>query len=220
MLKLRLRFEKTGRAVYISHLDLMHTFHRVFLRAGYRLKHSEGFNPHPILSIAVPLSVGHGSVCEVMDFTLVQEEADPTQLAADLNANLPEGIRTLEIYMPETKASGIKWLRVSGRYEYDEKRPAELTGPLREFYARAELPVSRKTKRGEGVIDIAPYVKDLTVEAGEDAVVLEAVLSVNEPTINPELLAKALEQNAPDLAPDFAEFTRLEVYTETMAVFR
>lgn len=220
MLKLRMRFEKTGRAVYISHLDLMHTFHRVFLRAGYRLKHSEGFNPHPILSIAVPLSVGHGSVCEVMDFTLVQEEADLTQLAADLNANLPEGIRTLEIYVPETKASGIKWLRVSGRYEYDEKRPAELTGPLRDFYARAELPVSRKTKRGEGVIDIAPYVKVLTVEAGEDAVVLEAVLSVNEPTINPELLVKALEQNAPDLAPDFAEFTRLEVYTETMAVFR
>lgn len=220
MLKLRMRFEKTGRAVYISHLDLMHTFHRVFLRAGYRLKHSEGFNPHPILSIAVPLSVGHGSMCEVMDFTLVQEEADLTQLAADLNANLPEGIRALEIYVPETKASGIKWLRVSGRYEYDEKRPAELTWPLREFYARAELPVSRKTKRGEGVIDIAPYVKDLTVEAGEDAVVLEAVVSVNEPTINPELLVKALEQNAPDLAPDFAEFTRLEVYTETMAVFR
>ena len=35
MLKLRMRFAKTGRAVYISHLDLMHTFHRVFLRADY-----------------------------------------------------------------------------------------------------------------------------------------------------------------------------------------
>lgn len=220
MLKLRMRFEKTGRAVYLSHLDLMHTFHRVFLRAGYPLKHSEGFNPHPILSIAVPLSVGHGSLCEVMDFTLVQEEADLTQLAADLNANLPEGIRTLEIYMPETKASGIKWLRVSGRYEYDEKRPAELTGPLRDFYVRTELPVSRKTKRGEGIIDIAPYVKDLTVEAFGSDIRLEAVVSVNEPTINPELLVKALQQNAPDLAPDFAEFTRLEIYTEAMDLFR
>ena len=34
MLKLRMRFEKTGRAVYISHLDLMHTLQRGFLRAG------------------------------------------------------------------------------------------------------------------------------------------------------------------------------------------
>lgn len=220
MLKLRMRFEKTGRAVYISHLDLMHTFHRVFLRAGYPLKHSEGFNPHPILSIAVPLSVGHGSVCEVMDFTLVQEEADLTQLAADLNANLPEGIRALEIYVPETKASGMKWLRVAGRLEYDGKPATELAEHLRKFYARAELPVSRKTKRGEGVIDIAPYVKDLTVEAGEESILLEATVSVNEPTINPELLVKALQQNVPELAPDFAEFTRLEVYDENMEVFR
>ena len=44
--KLRLRFEKTGRAVYISHLDLMHTMQRVFSRAGFELKYSEGFNPH------------------------------------------------------------------------------------------------------------------------------------------------------------------------------
>ena len=56
--KLRLRFEKSGRAVYISHLDLMRTMQRTFKRAGYALKHSEGFNPHPIISILLPLSVG------------------------------------------------------------------------------------------------------------------------------------------------------------------
>lgn len=220
MLKLRMRFEKTGRAVYISHLDLMHTFHRSFLRAGYPLKHSEGFNPHPILSIAVPLSVGHGSLCELMDFTLVQDKVNFAEMVSNLNGALPEGIRALEVYIPERKASAMKWLRVSGRYEYDNKSTVELVEPLREFYARAELPVSRKTKRGEGVIDIVPYVKDITVKAGEDAMVLEATVSVNEPTINPELLVKALQQNAPELTPDFAEFTRLEVYDENMGVFR
>lgn len=220
MLKLRLRFEKTGRAVYISHLDLMHTFHRSFLRAGYPLKHSEGFNPHPILSIAVPLSVGHGSLCEIMDFTLAQEKADFAQMAEDLNKVLPEGIRVQEIYIPETKASSIKWLRVSGNLEYDDRSSAELTEPLRAFYARAELPVSRKTKRGEGVIDIVPYMKELTAETGKDGIILGAVVSVNEPTINPELLVKALQQNAPELAPDFAQFTRLEIFTENMEVFR
>ena len=48
--KLRLRFEKTGRAVYISHLDLMATMQRAFSRAGLELKYSEGFNPHPLIS--------------------------------------------------------------------------------------------------------------------------------------------------------------------------
>ena len=51
MAKLRLFFRKEGRAVYISHLDLLRTFQRVFLRQGLVLKHSQGFHPHPILSI-------------------------------------------------------------------------------------------------------------------------------------------------------------------------
>ena len=59
--KLRLRFEKTGKAIWISHLDLMRVMQRAFLRAGCRMKYSEGFNPHPILSVCLPLSVGAAS---------------------------------------------------------------------------------------------------------------------------------------------------------------
>ena len=71
--KMRLRFEKTGRAIYISHLDMMRTMQRVFARAGLELKYSEGFNPHPQISIALPLSVGTGSLCEIMDFRLTSD---------------------------------------------------------------------------------------------------------------------------------------------------
>ncbi|MDE6899655.1 MAG: TIGR03936 family radical SAM-associated protein, partial [Oscillospiraceae bacterium] len=53
--KLRLIFTKEGRAVYISHLDLLRTFQRVFLRQGLVLRHSQGFHPHPILSFACVL---------------------------------------------------------------------------------------------------------------------------------------------------------------------
>ena len=45
----RLLFSKTGRAKYISHLDLMRTFQRAFSRAGIQIKHTEGFNPHPFV---------------------------------------------------------------------------------------------------------------------------------------------------------------------------
>ena len=83
--KLRLRFEKTGRAVYISHLDLMHTMQRVFSRAGFELKYSEGFNPHPQISVVLPLSVGTGSLCELMDFRLAAE-ADLAAMPARLTA--------------------------------------------------------------------------------------------------------------------------------------
>ena len=72
----RLLFSKTGRAKYISHLDLMRTFQRAFARAGIAIKHTEGFNPHPFVSIALPLSVGYSSQCEILEFGLL-EGADP-----------------------------------------------------------------------------------------------------------------------------------------------
>lgn len=220
MRKLRLLFAKTDRAVYISHLDLMHVLQRVFLRAGYQLKYSEGFNPHPVISIAVPLSVGHASVCELLDFTLLDEQLDMDTLIDNLNAKMPEGITALEVYEPAGKASGIKWLRVSGVYEYDTRDTSEMADKLRAFYGSEEINVLRKTKRGEGVLNIAPHIRELQIEAGEGVVMLEAVISVNEPTINPDLLVKALQQNAADIAPDFAKFKRLENYKETMEIFR
>ncbi len=70
MRRTRLLFSKTGRARYISHLDLMRTFQRVFLRAGIRLRHTEGFNPHPYMVFALPLPVGCESDCELLDFDL------------------------------------------------------------------------------------------------------------------------------------------------------
>lgn len=67
----RLLFSKTGRAKYISHLDLMRTFQRAFFRSGIQIRHTEGFNPHPFVSIALPLSVGYSSQCEILEFGLV-----------------------------------------------------------------------------------------------------------------------------------------------------
>jgi radical SAM-linked protein len=66
---LRALFEKTGNAAYISHLDLMRVFQRSFKRAGLPLTHTKGFNPRPSVSIALPLSVGVESCCELLDLT-------------------------------------------------------------------------------------------------------------------------------------------------------
>lgn len=120
--KLRLRFEKTGKAAYISHLDLMRVVQRIFLRAETPLRYSEGFNPHALISICLPLSVGAESVCELMDFR-VKRDVDLAALPGQLNATSPEGIRFLECYEPERKAALIKWLRVEGRFDYDNIPP-------------------------------------------------------------------------------------------------
>ena len=217
--KLRLRFSKTGRAVYLSHLDLMRTMQRAFLRAGYRLKYSEGFNPHAQISILLPLSVGCASVCELMDFQLV-DDVDLAALPERLTAAMPEGIAVQEAYPAETKSKFLKWLRVTGRYEYDARDNAEMAQALRAFYAQEQIVITRKTKRGMGEMDIKPAIRELAITPEADAVRVEAVISAQEPTLNPEHLVTALRQLDAPIAPDFAAFRREAVYHEDGGVFR
>ena len=215
--KLRLRFEKTGRAVYISHLDLMATMQRAFSRAGLELKYSEGFNPHPLISILLPLSVGTASVCELMDFRL-KEDIDLSALPARLTAVLPEGIRVTEAYPAEQKSARLKWLDVTGRLEYDHGAPA--LEELQAFFSREELVIEKKTKRGLGQSDIRPAIDRIAFSADGEDRILTARISAQEPTLNPDHLIQALRQLQPELAPDFAEFMRLETYDAEHNTFR
>ena len=217
--KLRLRFTKTGRAVYISHLDLMHTMQRAFSRAGYELKYSEGFNPHPQISIALPLSVGAASLCEIMDFKL-NGENDLSALPEKLSAVMPEGITVLEAYEPKRKPAEIKWLEIEGLFEYDERDAEKMADELTGFFAAEEIVISKKTKRGMGETDIRPAISRIAFAACEGGVKVSTVISAQEPTLNPELLADALRQKKPELAPDFARFTRLETLDKNGEVFR
>lgn len=217
--KLRLRFRKTGRAVYISHLDLMQTMQRAFFRAELPLRYSEGFNPHPLISIALPLSVGTASECELMDFRL-REDTDLAALPALLTSVLPEGIEVTDAYEFTRKFAALKWLRIRGVLEYDTRRAADMLPALRDFFARDSLVITKKTKRGMGEADIRPAIREINFSDADGAVALEAVISAQEPTLNPELLPEALRQLAPDAAPDFAKFTRVEIYDESMQLFR
>ena len=215
--KLRLRFEKTGRAIYISHLDLMATMQRAFSRAGFRLQYSEGFNPHPLISILLPLSVGTRSVCELMDFRLC-EEADLQTLPEQLTAALPEGIRILEAYPSTRKSAELKWLEISGRLEYDRGLPAPEA--LTAFFSQPEIVIEKKTKRGPGMTDIRPAIERIAFCNDDGFIRLDARVSAQEPTLNPELLISALRQRKPELAPDFAAFTRIETYDRDHQIYR
>ncbi len=217
--KYRMLFAKTGRAVYISHLDLMRTITRAFLRAECRLKYSEGFNPHPNISIALPLSVGSESVCEIMDFKML-EDMPCEEIKSRISNQFPEGIEVIDVYEMQRKVKEIKWLRISGVFEYDERDAAQMTEKLNEFYAAESIVITKKTKRGMGESDIRPAIKEMSFEASGRDVVLSAVISAQEPTLNPELIADALRQLAPEYAPDFAKFRRLEIFDENMEIFR
>ena len=217
--KLRLRFTKTGRAIYISHLDLMRTMQRAFLRAGMPLRYREGFNPHAQISILLPLSVGVESQCELMDFRLTADVA-LDEVPARLTAALPEGIEVVEAYEEARKSRELKWLRVKGRFCYDNLSVEEATAALQAFYARESIVVTKKTKRGVGEMDLVPAIESIQFREGRDCVIVDATISAQEPTLNPDLLAGALRQLQPELAPDYAAFRRIEVFDSEKKIFR
>jgi radical SAM-linked protein len=217
--KLRIRFSKTGRAVYLSHLDLMRTMQRAFLRADIPIRYSEGFNPHAIISIALPLSVGTASVCEFMDFKL-RGFMSLSEIPFRLNQALPEGIQVLEAYEWERKFKDIKWLDVDGIFEYDERNPEALLSPLSDFFAQDGIEVTKKSKKGLTSFDLSPALRSISLLSEKGCIRLKALVSAQEPTLNPNLLAAALTQLSPELAPDFAFFVRREAYDSEMNIFR
>jgi radical SAM-linked protein len=218
MAKIRLRYSKKGRARYISHLDLMATMRRALLRAGVRLKYSEGFNPHPYASVALPLSVGYESVCELIDIG-TEVELVPDGLPEQINPVLPEGLEIVEAYSPARKFSDIAWTEISGLLGYDTGAVQCVEERLAERYAAASIVVSKKTKRGISNIDIAPFVRDIEFVRG-DTVAMRVKLSAQNPSISPENLMSALAGGHEEFAPDFTLFTRIGVYDKEMKVFR
>ena len=107
---LRALFQKTGNAVYISHLDLMRLFQRAFKRAGLPLTHTQGFNPRPSVSIALPLSLGVESQCELLDFELETDTFSNEDICTRLNQALVEGVHVLSVYSGGGKIKNLAYL--------------------------------------------------------------------------------------------------------------
>ena len=119
----RALFEKTGMAVYISHLDLMRLFQRSFKRAGLALTHTKGFNPRPSVSIALPLSLGVESRCELLDFELEGDKVANRIVRGKLNDYLVPGIRVIKVYDNMQKIKHLALLDTVVTMEYDNGVP-------------------------------------------------------------------------------------------------
>ncbi len=217
MTNCRILFEKTGRAIYISHLDLMRTITRAFIRAGIKIKHTEGFNPHPYMTFALPLSVCVESTCELVDFVLMNDMPED-ELVSKLNEKLPDGIKMLKAYSPERKFKEIQWLRVKGVLSYDNIAPRAET--LNGFFASESIIIPKKTKRGMADTDIVPCIKKISFEDNGDSVILSAVLAAQNPALNPEHLINAIRIHLPELAPASTSFFRQEIFDNDMNIFR
>ena len=217
----RALFEKTGNAVWISHLDLMRVFQRSFKRAGLPLTHTQGFNPRPSVSIALPLSVGIESSCELLDFDLEGEKVPNGEIMERLNENLVSGVKILAVYDEMSKLKNLAFLDCIVSLEYDGGIPQSAEEQMKELFSRTEVIVEKRSKNGPKPENIPPMIRGLTTEREDDQTLnLHARICCQNPTLNPMQMAAAIETYLPHLKPDFVKCRRVEVYDTNETVFR
>ena len=217
----RLLFEKRGNAVWISHLDLMRLFQRAFKRAGLNLKHSQGFNPRPSVSIALPLSVGVESVCEILDFELEEYSADHEGICQKLNEALVAGVRVLKVYDSGRKIKDLALMRCQVKLEYDRGYDEFTLGAVDSLFRNSSVVVEKKGKNGIVQQDIIPMIRKLDVVALDaNTVCLDAVICCQNPSLNPAQLVAAVQAYLPQYTPDHSVCSRLEIFDMNETIFR
>lgn len=217
----RALFEKTGTAAYISHLDLMRLFQRSFKRAGLPLTHTKGFNPRPSVSIALPLSLGVESRCELLDFDLEKEGFSCEEIRDRLNQNLTEGVRILEVYENAAKLKHLAYLSCELVMEYDAGIPSGAAEKINGLFALPEVIVEKKSKNGITEQNITPMIRQMEVtEINANELRLDALICCQNPTLNPAQLVAAIEKYLPAYAPDFVRICRKEIFNTDQEIFR
>lgn len=182
-------FEKTGNLRYISHLDLQRAFTRLLLRSGLPVVFSEGFNPHPKLTFAQPLSIFQESLCEVAEFRLPEEMPEERVLSA-LQSVSPDGLLFTSVRFSERK------LPVCKAASYEITFRTEMSPEEMETLFSRPMPVLRKTKTRQVETDIAPLVKKKVFAKTEDGVKLTCVLPCGGDYMNPNYISAFLGDRA------------------------
>lgn len=212
MPKHRLAFSKADTAKFISHLDLMRTFQRSFLRADIAVKHTEGFNPHAFVSIPLPLSVGFSSACEVLECQVLNVPLE--EVPARMNAALPAGITVTRCYEAVRPVKELCYVNYIVTLEYETGAPFGAERDIQALLERDSLVMtkrSKKAKSGFSEVDLIPLIARASVEERRDTIALDLVLKAQNPGLNPELVVAAVREHCPDASPDFVSIHRRAV---------
>jgi len=197
-----LRFSKRGALAFIGHLDFLRVFGQTIRRAALPAAFSQGFNPHLLLSFALPLPLGMESANDYADLVLA-EEMPCEEIVRKLNAAAPDGLVVSAAYAVEDKAAGVVAVA-----DYFVRGSGTGVKKIEETLAAEEIVIAKKTKKGVRDTDIRADIFEIRAENGG---VFMRLSAGSERFLNPLTVAGLLFENETTAAA----FTRLELYKGT-----
>ncbi len=188
-------FEKGEALRHIGHLDLMRTMQRALRRSGLPIAYSKGFSPHVQGSFASPLSVGIVGLREVMDVPLA-EAVEEAIFAEKLNLALPRCMHVKHTRLLEDEFPTLMALVAASRYTLhleDSHATQAVLVQLPAFLALDSYSALRKTKSGEAMCNIRPFVLEAEAVRNTQGPCLRAVLGATPTgTLKPSLWLRCL----------------------------
>lgn len=198
MFRYIITFSKTGTICYTSHLDMMKLFQRVFKRAGIRQSYSQGFNPHPKMGFAQPLSLGYWGMKELLEFE-TEEAYEPAYLEKTLKALMPEGLEILSCQQVPLSKKTLAAQTEAAEYiiAIPLQTPLSMDGAaLRQSYmGQDRIPCMKKQKKKKELaeVDIKPMIREITFTPEQETLFVAALLdSGSTSNLSPELLIETI----------------------------
>ena len=190
-MKARVKWSKQGVLKFIGHLDVQRYFHKAIMRAGLPVSFSQGMSPHQIMSFAAPLGIGMTSEGEYVDITFDWSYSSQ-EMMERLNAQMNEGISVLEFRRIDDREKSCMSQTAAADYLVNFRKNHFFTEPFLQrtqmFLFQEEIPMLKKTKRSERMVDISPLI--LEMETRGESIFMKLVTG-SEQNLKPQLVMEA-----------------------------
>ena len=160
-----------GDLRFLSHRQTISAIERAMIRASVPIRFTQGFNPHPICSLACPRPVAVASDAELLVVSLEDSDEAMTgeQLVDSLNSQAPTGMTFMRAEALTGKISPQP-SRINYDLPLDQTQVQPCQDRLAQLRKEPDWPVARRTGRSRSgrettrTIDIKPLVAEMRIE--------------------------------------------------------
>lgn len=180
----QIKFNVRGSIRFLSHAETVRVFQRACVRAGIEMRYSQGFNPHPKLSLPLPRSV---AVESDGDLLCIQVDCDPdepqttdyeSRIKEALSMQMPGGLDLISVKVTEAKSApqprlAEYVLKVQSKYLNEA-----LKSRTKNLLEHKGLNIDRLINADKSKIksiDVRPFLKSIELE--NTGIVVECIIS-------------------------------------------
>ncbi|HHT83564.1 MAG: TIGR03936 family radical SAM-associated protein [Christensenellales bacterium] len=158
---LSFKFRKALNAVYLSHIDILKTINKTLRRTHIPIDYSRGFNPHMLINMSQPLSLGIESLAE---WATVQTSYDDPQGFLELYNNCcPQGLEASQCHITQTKPN-IAGKVIASDYFIKNDKAVEIKEILENINKKPFF-MEVKSKSGVYEKDVSPLIYRIKADA-------------------------------------------------------